>query len=209
MNAPDTVDPEHVRTLRDEILARAEFAHDPSWGERLLEPLLARLLKWMEELSPLARGVLMGVLVVALVGVFLHVLWGLLAANRDAAPARTPLRDARPKTTARAADEWLREALVARARGQHRESVRLAWLGAIAALQRGGALSARADGRARADYEIIDDVLARAGELALPVAELAGHFQRARYGELSVDADATSRCLEHASRIVEWARARA
>lgn len=187
-------DAARVVVERDHILSGSEFQHSAGWFERLLLPFLGKVLEWFSGLSRPAYWAVIGALCAAVVAIIVHLFYSLATESRRAGrgTAVDP-QDAFVTSRGRSAADLAAAARAEIGAGRFAEAVRLAWLGAIAALDAAG-VSRAVDGRA--DWEHVAAARRRGGPAGVEVEALAILFQRTRFGAAPVDAAAAGRCLE-------------
>jgi hypothetical protein len=202
---PPTNDPEEVRRLADEILARREFApKGRSWLERLLD-WIARHLERFLGANPDAPGAATGgsrlfalaVLVVAVVVVVLVALRLRGTWHRRRRPPPEPL-DVDVETR-RSANAWEQLAAQLEADGRWKEAMR-ARFGALVERLGDGGVVADVPGRTTGEYRA--DVRAAVPDVADEFAEAADLFDRAWYGDLPTGPTEAARFAEDAERVL-------
>ena len=196
-------DPEQVREVTREILARPEFQPaQPTIVDRVLQAISDLIGRVFEALAGSGQGSIVGTIVVLVfvAGLALLVVW--FARRVRPEPTRNIAVDAAIGRTAR---DWLRDAETAEAAGRWREALRCRYRALLAELTGAGILEEVA-GRTTGEYlSVVQRDLPAA---AAPFADATRAFEVAWYGAGTTSASDVEGFANHARSVVAAATGR-
>ena len=199
---PSSHDPEEVRQLADDILARDEFQPHQ-------ETLLERIARWIADLFDFGRptggapgsggsGVLTLLLLAAVVVGIAFLVRALLRGPRRRKPEQEPEPDPDVQME-RSVDEWTAAALRHEAAGQWKDGLRCRFRALVTRLTERGVVP---ETPGRTSGELRGDVRATAPAAADDFDGAADLFDRAWYGDLPTGPDEARRFADHADRVL-------
>lgn len=187
---PATHDPETVRELADDILARARYARPPeSIPERVQRWFGEQVGRLLSELVGTGAGTLLAwIVVLACLAAIVY-----LVARHGRRTRPAVLQATRPDVMVeltRSPDEWRREATALEEAGRWREGLRCRHRGLVGELVRRGAVREQA-GRTAGEH--LRDVAATWPEAATAMAAATELFEAAWYGDAATGAAEAAR----------------